>query len=70
MGGFHRLGEFVYRLRWVVIGLWVVVLGVGVYVAPQVGERLSGGEVVLPDSESAEVQRVLEGRGLRAPRST
>ncbi|BBL78404.1 hypothetical protein RxyAA322_02580 [Rubrobacter xylanophilus] len=63
MGGFHRLGEFVYRLRWVVIGLWVVVLGVGVYVAPQVGERLSGGEVVLPDSESAEVQRVLEGRG-------
>lgn len=60
MGIFYRLGGFIYRLRWVVILLWIVALGVSAYFAPQVGDRLSGGDITLPGSESAEAQEVLD----------
>ena len=62
-GIFYRVGGLIYRLRWVVILLWVVALGVSAYFAPQVGERLSGGDISLPGSESAAAQEVLDEQG-------
>jgi RND superfamily putative drug exporter len=44
----------------VVIALWILALGVSAYFAPQVGDRLSGGDITLPGSESAEAQQVLD----------
>lgn len=60
---FYRFGALIYRLRWGVILLWVVALGVSAYFAPQVGERLSGGDISLPGSESAAAQEVLDEQG-------
>ena len=62
-GVFYRVGGFIYRLRWVVILLWVVALGASAYFAPQVGARLSGGDITLPGSESAAAQEVLDEQG-------
>lgn len=62
-GVFYRFGALIYRLRWVVILLWVVSLGVSAYFAPQVSERLSGGDITLPGSESAAAQEVLDEQG-------
>ncbi|MDN5697907.1 MAG: hypothetical protein L0G70_08020, partial [Rubrobacter sp.] len=63
MGFFYGLGQIIYRLRWVVILLWVVALGASAYFAPQVSERLSGGDITLPGSESAAAQEVLDDQG-------
>ncbi len=62
-GVFYRVGGLIYRLRWVVILLWVIALGVSAYFAPQVGERLSGGDISLPGSESTAAQEVLDEQG-------
>ncbi|WP_053057983.1 MMPL family transporter [Rubrobacter aplysinae] len=63
MGIFYRVGRLIYRLRWLVVLLWVVALGVSAYFAPQVGDRLTGGDITLPGSESAAAQEILDEQG-------
>jgi len=60
MTSFDRLGRFVVRRAWWVIGAWVALLLVAVPFAPQVPGRLSAGGFILDDLESARAKALLE----------
>lgn len=57
---FARLGGFMYRARWLVLGAWVVVLGVSIGLfAPKANGVLKAGGIEDPKSESAIASRML-----------
>ena len=58
---FARYGAFIYRTRWMVLAIWLVILGVcGALFAPNAGSVLKAGGIEDPDSEAAEATRILE----------
>lgn len=59
MNIFFGLGSFMYRLRWPVLGVWAVILVVGVFFAPQLGGQLKGGGFDGADSEAERVQEIM-----------
>jgi RND superfamily putative drug exporter len=65
---FDRLGRFIARRAWWVVGAWAVVLLVAVPLAPRAGESLSAGGFILDDLESARAKSLLESE-LGAPPS-
>jgi RND superfamily putative drug exporter len=68
MNPFDRLGRFVVRRAWWVIGAWLVILLAAIPFAPQVPDRLSAGGFILDDLESARAKALLESE-LGAPPS-
>ena len=56
---FDRLGRFVVRRAWWVVGAWVVLLLVALPFAPQVPGPLSAGGFILDDLESARAKALL-----------
>ena len=65
---FERLGRFVARRAWWVVGAWAAVLLFAVPLAPRVGDSLSAGGFILDDLESARAKSLL-GQELGAPPS-
>ena len=65
---FDRLGRFVVRRAWWVIGAWVALLLVAIPFAPQVPGQLSAGGFILDDLESARAKTLL-GTELGVPPS-
>src|SRR3954471_10113374 len=57
---FDRLGRFIVRRAWWVIGAWVALLLVAIPFAPQVPGQLSAGGFILDDLESARAKTILE----------
>src|ERR1043166_6120407 len=58
---FARLGASMVRWRWVVLGIWLVVLVVvGAFLAPKAPKALKGGGFIDPDSESAKAAAILD----------
>src|SRR3954451_4048050 len=57
---FARLGRFVVRRRWWVVGFWVVLLLVAVPLAPRVVGALRAGGFILDDLESARAKALLQ----------
>jgi len=58
---FVWLGSAIVRFRWLVLGIWaVVLLAFGGLVAPRAAGLLRGGGYVDPDSESAQAARILD----------
>ena len=68
MTPFDRLGRFVARRAWWVVGAWALVVLAALPLAPQVPGRLSAGGFILDDLESARAKSLL-GRELDAPPS-
>jgi RND superfamily putative drug exporter len=68
MNPFDRLGRFVVRRAWWVVGAWLTILLVAIPFAPQVPDRLSAGGFILDDLESAQAKTILESE-LGAPPS-
>jgi uncharacterized membrane protein YdfJ with MMPL/SSD domain len=70
--GLYRLGfnygRLVYRLRWLIIALWVVGLAVSVPFAAQLTSKLTGGGYSMSQSESVRVSNLMVDR-LHAPPS-
>jgi len=60
MNPFDRLGRFVVRRAWWVVGAWLALLLVAIPFAPQVPDRLSAGGFILDDLESARAKTLLE----------
>jgi len=56
---FDRLGRFVVRRRWLVVGGWALVLLAALPFAPRVGGALSAGGFILDDLESARAKALL-----------
>src|SRR5258708_6312998 len=71
--GLYRVGlaygRLIHRLRWVVIVLWVVAVGVSVPFASQLGSVLTGGGYNFQASESVRVGAIL-GQKLHVPPAT
>ena len=61
--GLYRLGlaygRQVYRFRWIIIALWVIILGVSIPFAGQMSSVLQGGGYSFKDSESTRVDNLL-----------
>src|SRR3954449_10105531 len=57
---FARLGRFVVRRRWWVVGFWVALLLVAVPLAPRVVGALRAGGFILDDLESARAKALLQ----------
>ncbi len=68
MFSFDRLGRFLVRRAWWVVGAWLVLLLVALPFAPQVPGQLSAGGFILDDLESARAKALLESE-LGAPPS-
>ncbi|HTK10082.1 MAG TPA: MMPL family transporter [Ktedonobacteraceae bacterium] len=49
---FYRLGKFVTRYRWWIVGWWLVAAALALPFAPQASQVLQSGGFVSPDSES------------------
>ena len=60
MTSFDRLGRFVVRRAWWVVGACVVLLLLAVPIAPRVSGQLSAGGFILEDLESARAKTLLE----------
>ena len=65
----HRLyrlglayGRQVYRFRWIVIALWVIILGVSIPFAGQISSNLQGGGYSFQGSESVNVDNLLTSK--------
>lgn len=58
---FWRWGAFIYRIRWIVLAIWLVILGVcgGVF-APQAGSVLKAGGIQAPGTDSDKAAIVLQ----------
>src|SRR6478672_5705956 len=65
---FDRLGRFVVRRAWWIIGAWVGLLLVAIPLAQQVPGQLSAGGFILDDLESARAKALL-GTELGTPPS-
>ena len=72
MTPFDRLGRFVVRRAWWVVGAWVALLLVAIPFAPRVPGQLSAGGFILDDLESARAKALLgtRARALRRPPSS
>src|SRR6476469_7695100 len=57
---FDRLGRFIVRRAWWVIGAWVALLLIAIPFAPRVPGQLSAGGFILDDLESARAKALLE----------
>src|SRR3981081_49348 len=58
---FARFGASMVRWRWVVLGVWLVLLVVvGAFLAPKAPKALKGGGFIDPDSESARAAAILD----------
>ena len=57
---FDRLGQFVVRRKWWVVGVWGLVLLAALPFAPQAPGELSAGGFILDDLESARAKTLLE----------
>ncbi len=68
MTPFDRLGRFIARRAWWVVGAWALVVLAALPLAPQVPGQLSAGGFILEDLESARAKSLL-GRELGAPPS-
>jgi putative drug exporter of the RND superfamily len=68
MNPFDRLGRFVVRRAWWIVGAWLALLIIAIPIAPQVPDRLSAGGFILEDLESARAKAMLESE-LGAPPS-
>ena len=60
MSPFERLGRFVHRRRWWVVGAWSLVLLAALPLAPRVGGALRPGGFNLDDLESARARTLLQ----------
>jgi len=60
MTAFDRLGRFVVRRAWWVVGAWIVMLLLALPLAPRVPGQLSAGGFILDDLESARAKALLE----------
>ena len=60
MSPFDRLGRFVARRAWLVVGAWALVLLAAIPLAPRVPGVLSAGGFILDDLESARAKKLLE----------
>ena len=60
MTSFDRLGRFVVRRAWWIVGAWAIVLLVAIPIAPRVTGQLSAGGFILDDLESARAKSLLE----------
>ncbi|MHB8923243.1 MAG: MMPL family transporter [Thermoleophilia bacterium] len=66
--GMEHLSRAVFRYRWLIIIGWLVLLGLGAYLAPRLSDVTQGGGFDTPDSESWRAADVLQadyGRGYR-----
>ena len=68
MNPFDRLGRFIARHAWLVVGAWALVLLAALPLAPRVPGVLSAGGFILDDLESARAKALL-GRELGVPPS-
>src|SRR3981081_3817313 len=60
---FARFGASMVRWRWVVLGVWLVLLVVvGALLAPKAPKALKGGGFIDPDSESARAAAILDSQ--------
>jgi putative drug exporter of the RND superfamily len=57
---FDRLGRFVVRRAWWVVGAWAALLLIAIPLAPRVPGELSAGGFILDDLESARAKALLE----------
>jgi RND superfamily putative drug exporter len=68
--GMYRVGfaygKFIHKVRWIVIGLWVIALAASVPFAMRLPSTLTGGGYSLPHSESGKVSKIL-GDTFRQP---
>ncbi len=64
--GLYRLGlaygRQVYRFRWLLIGLWIIIVGVSIPFASQISSVLQGGGYSFKDSESIRVDNLLTSK--------
>src|SRR5256884_1806171 len=64
--GLYRLGlaygRQVYRFRWLIIGLWIIIVGVSIPFASQISSVLQGGGYSFKDSESIRVDNLLTSK--------
>ena len=64
--GLYRLGiaygRQVYRFRWLIIALWIIILGVSIPFASQIGSVLQGGGYTFQNSESNRVDNLLTSK--------
>ena len=64
--GLYRLGlaygRQVYRFRWFIIALWIIIVGVSIPFAGQISSVLQGGGYSFKDSESIRVDNLLTGK--------
>ena len=58
---FARLGSFMYRFRWYVLGAWLVILGVCGAFAPKAVDVLQSGGIEAPGSDSSVASGLLAG---------
>ena len=56
---FYGLGSFVYRFRWFVLAFWALVLLVGAFFAPRLGDELKGGGFDGANTEAERVQEIM-----------
>jgi putative drug exporter of the RND superfamily len=57
---FAAIGKICYRLRWVVIGLWALLLAVAIPILPRVAEPLQVGGFSSPSTEASRARAVLQ----------
>ena len=64
--GLYRLGlaygRQVYRFRWFIIALWIIIVGVSIPFASQLSSVLQGGGYTFKDSESIRVDNLLTSK--------
>jgi putative drug exporter of the RND superfamily len=64
--GLYRLGlaygRQVYRFRWLIIALWIIIVGVSIPFASQISSVLQGGGYSFKDSESIRVDNLLTSK--------
>ena len=58
---FARLGSFMYRFRWWVLGAWLVILGICGAFAPKAVDVLQSGGIEAPGSDSSVASGLLAG---------
>ena len=58
---FARLGSFMYRFRWYVLGAWLVMLGICGAFAPKAVDVLQAGGIEAPGSDSSVASGLLAG---------
>ncbi|GCE49171.1 RND superfamily putative drug exporter [Thermosporothrix hazakensis] len=70
--GIYRIGlaygHFIYRVRWFVLALWVLIIAVSAFFAIKTPSLFSGGGIELKGSESVHVKQLLKDK-LDAPAS-